>query len=244
MIALLAAGWGGAYADITEDDIVGYWPLDDGGGDAALDLSGNDFHGAVTDGDWVVGQFGGGLAFNGTTTFMEVPHHELLNLGANFTITAWSLTNALPAQHIGLPRKEAEYVMHPTEGGDFFNLRFYIGQGGAWAAPVVSDGHVNYGDWAHIAGTYDGETLKSWIDGEVSAEAALPAEAAPTTNVLRWSNDCCGGRMYDGVLDEIVILNRALTEDEMQTLMNDGMDAALSVAPSDKLATLWASLKQ
>ena len=50
--------------------------------------------------------------------------------------------------------------------------------------------------------------------------------------------------MYDGVLDEIVILNRALTEDEMQTLMNDGMDAALSVAPSDKLATLWASLKQ
>ena len=152
---------------------------------------------------WVVGQFGGGLAFNGTTTFMEVPHHELLNLGANFTITAWSLTNALPAQHIGLPRKEAEYVMHPTEGGDFFNLRFYIGQGRAWAAPVVSDGHVNYGDWAHIAGTYDGETLKSWIDGEVSAEAALPGEAAPTTNVLRWSNDCCGGRMYDGVLDEI-----------------------------------------
>ena len=60
---------------------------------------------------------------------MEVLHHEDFNLGANFTLAAWSFTNGLPQQHIGLPRKEAEYVLHPTQGGDAFNLRVYIGQG-------------------------------------------------------------------------------------------------------------------
>lgn len=242
--AVLAVTCGVATAGITDEDIVGYWPLDDGAGDEAVDVSGNEFHGAITDGEWVEGQFGGGLAFNGSTTFMEVLHHELFNLGANFTVTAWTMTNGLPAQHVGLPRKEAEYVLHPTEGGDFFNLRIYIGQGGAWAAPVVSDAHVNYGEWAHIAGTYDGETLRSWIDGEVSGEGSLPGEATPTTNNLRWSNDCCGGRMYDGVLDELVILNRAISEDEMQTLMNEGTEAALAVEPSGKLATRWGELKR
>ncbi len=243
-LAALVSVCGVAAADIAEEDIVGYWPLNDEGGDEALDVSGNDHHGAVIDGDWVAGQFDGGLAFNGTTTFMEVLHHEDFNLGSDFTIAAWSFTNGLPHQHIGLPRKEAEYVLHPTEGGAAFNVRVYIGQGGAWANPTISDASVNYGEWAHIAGTYDGDTLKAWVDGEVSGEGDLPGEASPTTNNLRWSNDCCGGRMYDGVLDEVVIFNRALTEDEMQAVMNDGVEAALSVDAGGKLATRWGSLKR
>jgi hypothetical protein len=243
-LALLVSVCAVATADISEEDIVGYWPLDDGAGDEAGDISGNDHHGAITDGEWVAGQFGGGLAFNGTTTFMEVLHHEDFNLGANFTLAGWSFTNGLPQQHIGLPRKEAEYVLHPTEGGAAFNLRIYIGQGGAWAAPVVSEASVFYGEWSHIAGTYDGETLRSWVNGEISGEGDLPGEAGATVANLRWSNDCCGGRMYDGILDELIIFNRALTEDEMQAVMNDGVEAALSVEPSGKLATRWGALKR
>ncbi|MBT3267997.1 LamG domain-containing protein [Candidatus Poribacteria bacterium] len=243
-IVLALVAFGVASADIAEEDIVGYWPLDDGSGDEAADMSGNEHHGAVTDGDWVAGRFGGGLQFNGASTFIEVLHHENLNLGDQFTLAAWAMTNLLPQQHIGLPRKEAEYVLHPTEGGAAYNLRFYVGQGGAWAAPVISADAVLYGDWAHIAGTYDGETVKTWIDGEVNAEGALTGDAGPTTNNLRWSNDCCGGRMYDGVLDELAIFNRALTEDEMQALMNDGMEGALSVRPFGKLATQWAALRR
>jgi hypothetical protein len=244
MLALALVVCGAATADITEEDIVGYWPLDDGSGDTAADLSGNEHHGAITDGDWVAGQFGGALEFNGASTFIEVLHHEDFNLGDQFTLAAWAMTSLLVNQHIGLPRKEAEYVLHPTEGAGAYNLRFYIGQGGAWAAPVVSADTVAYGDWAHIAATYDGETMKCWIDGAVNAEGALSGDAGPTTNNLRWSNDCCGGRMYEGILDELAILNRALTEAEMQSLMNDGMEGALSVRPSGKLAIRWGTLKR
>ena len=244
VLTILVSVCGIAAADIAEEDIVGYWPLDEGGGDEAGDVSGNDHHGAITDGDWVAGQFGGGLEFNGTSTFIEVMHHEDFNLGANFTLAAWAMTNGLPDQHIGLPRKEAEYVLHPTAGGAAFNLRVYIGQGGAWAASTISAAAVDFGDWAHIAGTYDGETLTSWVDGEVSGEGAVPGEATPTTNNLRWANDCCGGRMYDGILDELVIFNRALTEDEMQAVMNDGVEGALSVEARGKLATRWGTLKR
>ncbi len=51
MLALALVVCGAATADITEEDIVGYWPLDDGSGDTAADLSGNEHHGAITDGD-------------------------------------------------------------------------------------------------------------------------------------------------------------------------------------------------
>lgn len=230
-------------AEIKEEDFVGYWLLDDGKGDEAKDLSGNNHHGEITDGKWVKGQIDGGLEFDGASTFIEVEHHEDFNLGESLTVAAWAKIDAIPMDHIGIPRKESEYVLHPTNaGGDGFNLRFYIGMGGAWQPAVVSNTVVNYGEWHHLAGAYDGKELKVFIDGKVDKSQPQEGETGITPNPLRWSNDH-GGRMLEGILDELAILDRALDEAEMAQLM-EGILTAQSVRPEGKLAVSWGSIKE
>ena len=50
----------------------------------------------------------------------------------------------------------------------------------------------------------------------------------------------------EGVVDEVVIFNRGLTEEEVNSLMEQGLEKLLgfqAVNPQGKMATTWAKLK-
>ena len=49
---------------------------------------------------------------------------------------------------------------------------------------------------------------------------------------------------YRGIIDDVAIFNVVLSEDEIQGIMDDGLDAAFDVSPTDKLTTTWATLKK
>ena len=51
-----------------------------------------------------------------------------------------------------------------------------------------------------------------------------------------------GPESFTGAIDEIVLLSRALEQEEIQQLMN-GWDEAFAVEPEGKLATTWARVK-
>ena len=42
----------------------------------------------------------------------------------------------------------------------------------------------------------------------------------------------------------LLSLTMVLSEDDIKTIMDDGLEGALAVSPSDKLATTWADIKQ
>jgi len=66
-IGLLFAATG--KAEIDPDSIAGLWLFDEGAGDEAADISGNEYHGDLQDGPyWVDGVFGKALEFNGPIT--------------------------------------------------------------------------------------------------------------------------------------------------------------------------------
>ena len=48
---------------------------------------------------------------------------------------------------------------------------------------------------------------------------------------------------YSGLLDEIALLKVALSKDNLKTIINKGLENALAVRPSGKLAQTWASIK-
>ncbi|MFC1713538.1 hypothetical protein ACFL6S_07720 [Candidatus Poribacteria bacterium] len=52
--------------------------------------------------------------------------------------------------------------------------------------------------------------------------------------------------LLDELIDEVAILNRVLTEDEINTIMTKGLDKALGITavfPANKLATRWSTVK-
>jgi len=83
---------------------------------------------------------------------------------------------------------------------------------------------VDDNKWHHVAGTYDGRQLRIYLDGTGSN----PAVKQP--NPLKKSAwDLCIGnsvvedgtgefRAFDGLIDEVRIYNRALSEAEIQAL--------------------------
>ena len=53
-----------------------------------------------------------------------------------------------------------------------------------------------------------------------------------------------GGREWEGMFDEMILFDVALEEDDIQMLMDKGLDATLAVDPMDKVATTWGKIKQ
>ena len=73
----------------TQADLVGYWSFDEGVGSVAHDSSGNGLDGTLNgDPQWVEGQLGGALEFDGDD-FVEIPHGPLLSITDQITIAAW-----------------------------------------------------------------------------------------------------------------------------------------------------------
>ena len=63
--------------------------------------------------------------------------------------------------------------------------------------------------------------------------------AAGNTMIGSWSTS---GQKFNGVIDEVQVWNRALTESEIQQSMGDFI-AGIAVDASGKLTTTWGSLK-
>jgi hypothetical protein len=224
-------------------DIVGLWLLDDGKGDVAKDSSGRGHDGKITGCKWVDGKIEKALRFEAGNT-MEVPHHDDFNVRENMTIELWANIENLPLDHVGIPGKGHDqavgsFVFHPTKlGAKEFELRFYISIGNAW--PATKSAAIPFGEWHHLAGTYDGSELKVYVDGKLAGTAAQKgkiniSDGAP----LKFAHDF-GGRTIVGILDEICFSNVALTEDEIKRSM-EGL--TMAVKPSDKIATAWGKVK-
>jgi len=230
-----------ATAAINPDEVMLYWSFDDKDENQATDISGRNHHGTITAGKSVNGRIASGLEFDGAATFIELAHHDDFNLPDGYTIALWAKINNLPHDHIGLPRKQGSYIIHPSKIGDGYNFHTYVYTPGG--TKLVHADVIDFGDWHYLAGTYNGEVARSWVDSKVIVEQNVAGKVAATPDVpLLWSNDCCGGRMLDGVLDEIVIVERALNESEMKELMEKGFPTAVS--PSGKLAATWAEIKR
>ena len=80
--------------------------------------------------------------------------------------------------------------------------------------------------WTHVAGTYDGTTVRLFINGVQTASVAVSGPIATSTGPLRIGGNSIWGEFFQGRLDEIRIYNRALSQAEIQTDMNT------QVAPS------------
>ena len=90
---------------------------------------------------------------------------------------------------------------------------------------------------------------KMYKDGEVTAEdkwakcGAHPCgDSSPSDLNLLIGSGYAG--KYRGIIDDVAIFNVVLSEDEIQGIMDDGLDAAFAVSPTDKLTTTWATLKK
>jgi hypothetical protein len=74
--------------------------------------------------------------------------------------------------------------------------------------------------WTHLAATYDGATLRLYVNGVQSASRALTGAIRTSTGALRiGGNNIWTGEWFAGLIDEVRIYNRVLSAAELQADM-------------------------
>src|SRR5262249_16709960 len=108
----------------------------------------------------------------------------------------------------------------PVEGGTF---------GGA-NANVTGTAALATNTWTYLAATYDGSTLRLYVNGTQVATLAKTGAIATSTNQLQIGGDSIYGQFFKGTIDEVRVYNVALTAAQIQTDMNTPVNTG---APPD-----------
>lgn len=223
---------GKTYAGIDPDMLV-YLPMNEGSGDEAADASENGRNGTILeDAEWIEGKYGGGLELT-TVAEIQIPDDEELDGMQALTLELWVRQES--HEGTGLIQKggnwpNISYLIQPWS-----DQQIYFGVKVTDSRAITKPGDYPLGEWYHLAGTFDGETLTLYINGEEKASAPAPVDTIPDT-----VEPLQVGNRFTGAIDEFVMYSRVLTQEEIKADM-DGVE--LSVDRSGKLVSTWASIK-
>ena len=236
-------------AEIDFKTCVGMWLFDEGRGDEAEDSSGTDNNGTIEGGaKWVDGKFGKGLSLDGSDAYVEIAHDDSLNVGGEHTIALWFKLDKPPAGGMAVVTKDDWAPGFWWDGGV---IRHHTHDPGATLHYIDAPWKPDT-DWHHVAVTWDGEEFEIYLDADSIGSGVTgpnlgrnPLTDKPVLIGIYLATGQHGqwGAFLPAIIDDVAIFNVALDNDDIETLMNDGLKTAAAIEPSDKLATIWAAIK-
>lgn len=168
---------------------------------------------------------GNALGLDGNNDFADCGNHSSLDItGTSITLEAWVYSTSFTTN------VWQGNVVNKSGNGDFgYMLRvgnngqvnFNIGNG-AWNEINSPTGTVALNTWHHIAGTYDGTTMRLYVDGVEVATGPLTGNIGFASNNLLFGDDPqFTGRYFPGRIDEVRIWNTTRTAQEIIEDMNN-----------------------
>ena len=223
------------------------WHFDEGKGKQAKDETAGlvgEFDGDV---EWAEGISGNAVQMAGEAgkaDFIDVAHSDELDIDEAITMMAWVYPDELPAG--GQENKftifyKNTYYLQIEPGAGQLAYYFYETSSPGYH---ISDGKIKAKEWSHVAIAWDGSEARFYINGESDGTAIAqkgPGLTRPDKS-LRFggeNNGCCP-RFFQGRIDELMLANYALSEADIQKIINDTLD----VSARGKLATVWGKLKR
>jgi len=220
-------------AQIDPESIVGLWLFDEGTGSIAKDNSGNGYDADLMENpNWVQGIRGQGLEFSGGG-YLEIRNSaETLGFGgsATFTMTAW-VSNQGGGTVIG--KYNAGVIGAHFLQLDAAGIIGFDRETPPWIA--YGSKAVPNNDFGHVAATYDGTTLRTYVNGELDIEQDWGPQSTDTVTPVLIGARHAGGAptaFFNGVIDEVVIFNVALTQEQIRDVMKgNGLTSSKASAP-------------
>ena len=198
--------------------------------DTTPDSSGHGLTGATNEVEPTAGRFGTGLLLDSADASVRVPASTTLEPAA-VTVVAWVRDPSPPGGDRTVLAKGGDggctassWALDTGDGG---GMEFYV-RGPAsntrFDSPEALSGDVWDGSWHAVAGSYDGTTVRLYLDGQqVGTGAAGPAfidYARSDRSFAMGQYPACSGLGFNGRLDEVQVYGRALSAAEIATLHN------------------------
>lgn len=251
-IYLIAVGF--SLAEVKRENIVGVWLFDEGQGQIAEEITKKSKDGVLNGGPkWVNGKFGKAIEFDGKADYVEIELPDVFNNipNNNFTIAFWInvkdiagsgtiWTRILEVRNDNL--NYLQFVIQINDGELGINL---MDEG--TEKTVIVNSPIKADTWYYVAGVWDSkQKIISLYLGGIPQTGLGTTPASPGTEKiinLGRRSDGSNETYFNGIIDEFAIFNIALTEEEINSLMEGSIKPIAAVSSSGKLAITWGKIK-
>ena len=218
----------------SDDGLVAEWHFDEGSGSVLKDSSGNGNDGVIHGATWTEGNFGSALEFDGVDDYVEVPDSPSLDITDVITVELWVNPTTLGDWDLMVHKINAygigySFVDHPGFPGDRNKFEFHKFQTNPPDYCKCSNS-VNSpipGNWYHIIGTFDGTQHKIYVNGNLEGTVSYTGTFSTTDYPLIFGGyfyhilpthpqEYLQKYLFNGIIDEVRIYNRALTAEEIK----------------------------
>ncbi|MFC1805738.1 LamG-like jellyroll fold domain-containing protein [Planctomycetota bacterium] len=225
--------------------LVAYWTFDEAFGQACQDASGHGHEASPARPaslKRVQGVFGAGLEFKGRH-MLQVPGKPDFSKTPRIALSAWVKPTAFE-QYNEIFRKEDgnNRVLFAFQGRmTILSLGLNVGGYLELDAPIRPK-QVMDGQWHHCAATFDGQTMRVYLDGQEIGSLKRPGTIAAGGSAPGCIGSSNGGECFQGIMDDLRIYSQALTAQEVARLHDNGADALLRGRKdlAEKLAAAYA----
>jgi type II secretory pathway pseudopilin PulG len=203
--------------------LIGHWRFDETSGLTAADSSGYGNNGALIymgGSRWTTGLVDGALDFDGYNDHVDCGNDTELQLTSELTIAAWIKADAWTyGRYVNtIARKggitPVNYQLCIADEKVMLGLDDMDENDG-----VRGDTLLVTGLWYHVAATWDGVKVRIYVDGILDN---FPPDVRHGTIGTDTRPLCIGGRLgedyFNGIIDNVRIYNRALSDDEIAQL--------------------------
>ena len=205
-----------------------------------------DFDGDGFSLQWVDGVFGGALAFDGADDWVEIP--GVIVDTVDWSMGCWANPGEEQNTWANIMSSHVDFkgVSFETFDDTKNLIGVAMGNGETWGGGDFLE--IAFNEWNHMVYTRSGDQAIWYLNGEIDSETTLDSDdpVVATTENFRLGNWILGGkgRVWNGSLDEGFIFERALSQDEIRDIMNNGVSGtATAVNPADKTSVTWGQIK-
>jgi glucose/arabinose dehydrogenase/chitodextrinase len=208
-------------------DLMAAWAFNEGSGSTSADISGNgNTTTLVNNPAWVSGKYGTGVKFDKIDDYVRALNSPTLNVsGTALSISVW--INPLAGGgdqevfgkfwNAGMTSPFYQYGLELHGGGQ--TPVFEVGTTSGLQA-VSMGSTLPVGQWSHLAVTFDGSSVRFYVNGNLASSSPLSASLTARDTVLHLGADASTSQHFNGTLDEFRIYKRTMTQAEIQSDMN------------------------
>jgi hypothetical protein len=205
-------------------DEIAYWPLDATSGTVAVDATGDGDNGTVNGAAWNPdGEVNGCLTFNGFSSYVQISKP----VSNDFSIVFWARTTQTAGtgqwyNGAGLVDGDSPGIANDF-GTALVGGKFAFGVGNP-DTTILSTNPINDGNWHQCVAARVRSTgaISVYMDGVLQATGFGNTNPLNASAALMFGRIASGGGYFNGSLDEIKIFNRALGNNEVNALFNNG----------------------
>ena len=204
---------------IVPSGVVAWYPGDGN----ANDIQGGNNGSLQGSASFAAGKVGQAFSVGGTGNYVSAPDNPAIDFNQTqpMSVEIWAKLNANVGAYDIIAKNDCATQINYQIGYNVFTGHGLYFGGASVNGSAFTGTNLPLNAWTHLAGTFDGTTLRLYVNGVLAAQNTGTLGTPNNGPLTIGSSGNCGGS-FPGLLDEATIYNRTLTANEVRGIFEAG----------------------